>query len=211
MKDPHKPQQTGGQQTLRAPSLADLDEALIDIAAEATVYIGTERGERAFERLAIILKRPALRIARAKLEDLLGQAATDPDDANDVANLGLFKLYQSLGDYKRGARVIPWFATMVRSQAKDFVRKKYHTRAKYRTEILQFEDSALAVPSRTDDVERRLDIQQIAVGLPLAVQQVLELINQGYHTREIAAITNESVAWVRERKKELRAELVALR
>jgi DNA-directed RNA polymerase specialized sigma24 family protein len=110
------------------PQADDLETGLQRIVEDAQTHFDSERGERAFERLALILSRPAMRIARDKLTDLLGPDAVDPDDARDVASLSLFALYRRLPHFRAGSAVIPWFASLVRAQTKHFVRSKYYVR-----------------------------------------------------------------------------------
>lgn len=106
----------------------DLEAGLQRIVEDVQRHVDTERGERAFERLVLILFRPAIRIARAKLEELLGRDAVAPADAQDVASLSLIQLYRRLPHYRAGSAVIPWFASLVGAQTKDFVRSKSHVR-----------------------------------------------------------------------------------
>lgn len=107
---------------------ADLEAGLQGIVEDVQRHLDTERGERAFERLVLILFRPAIRIARAKLEELLGRDEIAPHDAQDVASLSLIHLYRRLPHYRAGSAVIPWFASLVRDQTKAFVRSKSYRR-----------------------------------------------------------------------------------
>ena len=209
MNDPMQSQRCAGE-TIPVPSIAEAEAQLGEIAAQAAATAGTERGERDFERLVPIVKRAALRIARLKLEDLLGSNA-ERDDVDDVVALAFITLYRTIHTYTPGEAFVPWFATMVRSRAYDFVRQKYHTRAEFGPEIVPLGKSALVVPARTDDVEGRLGRRETLEQLPPELRQVAVLLDEGYRTREIAEITHEKVAWVRARKQDLREELAALR
>lgn len=118
------------QNPARTPNFLVLERALVAIAAEARMYAGTERGERAFERLVFILKKSALRMARAYLEVLLPPESIDPADEDEVADSGFIQLYISIGEYKSDTPVIPWFAEMVLGQARAFLRGEHHSRSR---------------------------------------------------------------------------------
>lgn len=129
--------------TRKESQAENLEEGLQGIVEDAQKHLDTERGERAFERLVLILFRPALRIARAKLEELIGRDAIAPDDVQDVASLSLIQLYRRLPHYRAGSAVIPWFASLVGDQTRVFVRSKSHRRT-LRTDQGLYEIAAYA-------------------------------------------------------------------
>lgn len=196
--------------TTRAPTFVELEQELARLATQAAACAQTEQDNPALERLIGILLRPALRIARAKLEDILGRHHVDRDEVDDVASESLIKLSQKIGRYRPGAPVFPWFSTMVRNQARDFVRREYHTRLKHPLEFVPLDRSAFQIPAPVDDVDEQLGVDEFASDLPSALQQVLELSLEGYRTGEIAELVAVPVRRVRDWKKELCAEYGAL-
>lgn len=84
----------------------------------------TEEGRRSYESLAAILVGPAYRIARARLEAILPRDQVGPDEINAVVGTAMYELYRKLaqGDYRPGTPLIPWFAAIVSTCARDFGR-----------------------------------------------------------------------------------------
>jgi RNA polymerase sigma factor (sigma-70 family) len=183
------------------------DLGVLVVAAQA---VDTRRGVRAYERLVAILTRPAMRIARGKLDDLSHGEAND-DEINEIVYDAHFQLYRMLDRYVPGTPVMPWFATIVRNKAIDFVRRQQHTRARNRPEMISYDELAFAVAGYEDDVHTRLDIQGVVVGLAPDDQQVLSLLHRGHSTAEIAVALGRSGPWVRARRKALRAAFCTVR
>lgn len=194
----------------RPPTFVELEQELTQLATRAAACAQTEQENPDLERLITILLRPALRIARAKLEDMIGRHNVDRDDLDDIASKSLIKLSQAIRRYTPGAPVFPWFYTIVRNQARDFVRREYHTRSKHRPEFVPLDRSAFRIPAPGDYVDERLGIDEFASDLPPQLQQVLDLSLEGYRTGEIAELVAVPVRRVRDWKKELCAEYGAL-
>ena len=190
---------------------AELERDLGVLMVQAREHFDTERGMRAYERIVAILTRPGMRLARGKLEDLRSRGEVNSDDVNEIVYSAHFQLYQTLDRYKPGTPVIPWFATIVRNKAIDFVRQQYHTRAKQPPDVLHYDELSFVITAREDDVDTRLDIQEILHGLAPESHQVLSLLEGGHSTAEIAVLLGRSEPWVRARRKALRAEFGALR
>lgn len=190
---------------------AALERDLGVLMVQAQQHFGTARGTRAYERIVAILTRPGMRIARCKLEDLLSRGEVNSDDVNDIVYSAHFQVYQTLDRYKPGTPVIPWFATIVRNKAIDFVRQQYHTRAKQPPDFLHYDELSFVITAREDDVDTRLDIQEVLNGLAPENQQVLSLLESGHSTAEIAVLMGQPESWVRARRRALRAEFGALR
>jgi RNA polymerase sigma factor (sigma-70 family) len=190
---------------------AELERDLGVLMVQARQHFGTERGTRAYERIVAILTRPGMRVARGKLEDLLSRGEVNSDDVNEIVYSAHFQLYQMLDRYTPGTPVIPWFATIVRNKAIDFVRQQYHTRAKQPPDLLRYDELSFVITAREDDVDMRLDIQEVLHGLAPENHQVLSLLESGHSTAEIAVMLGQSESWVRARRKVLRAEFSALR
>jgi hypothetical protein len=103
--------------------MPDINLDLGWILYEAMLYAGTERGRMAFERLAMILRRPAQRIARVKLEETLPRNQVGIEAINSVVKMTMYKLYKQLHQYEPGTPVIPWFTALVNECAQDFLRR----------------------------------------------------------------------------------------
>ncbi|HEX6372047.1 MAG TPA: hypothetical protein VF006_24190, partial [Longimicrobium sp.] len=161
---------------------AELERDLGVLMVQAQQHFNTERGMRAYERIVAILTRPGMRIARGKLEDLLSRGEVNSDDVNEIVYSAHFQLYQTLDRYQPGTPVIPWFATIVRNKAIDFVRQLYHTRAKQPPDLLHYDELSFVITAREDDVDTCLDIQQVVHGLAPENQQVLSLLESGHST-----------------------------
>jgi RNA polymerase sigma factor (sigma-70 family) len=193
----------------RPPSFVELEHELTRLATAAAAC--AEQDNPDLERLVFILMRPALRIARAKLEDMVGPENVDRDDLDDIAQKSLISLSKAIRLYRQGAAVFPWFSTIVRNRARDFVRREFHTRSNGpRPEFVPLDRSAFLIPAASDDVDELLGIGEFASDLPPELQHVLELSLEGYRTGEIAELVAVPVRQVREWKKELCAEYGAL-
>jgi RNA polymerase sigma factor (sigma-70 family) len=193
------------------PGRAELERDLGVLIGQAREHFDTPRGTHAYERIVTILTRPGMRVARGKLEDLLPRGEVNSDDVNEIVFSAHFQLYQMLDRYQPGTPVIPWFSTIVRNKAIDFVRQRYHTRAQQPPDFLHYDDVSRVITAREDNVDMRLDIQEILHGLAPENQQVLSLLESGHSTAEIAVLLDESESWVRARRRALRVEFGALR
>ncbi|HEX6372046.1 MAG TPA: hypothetical protein VF006_24185 [Longimicrobium sp.] len=101
-----------------------LDHSLSEMAVEAGKHPYMEGSRRSFERLANILMRPAQRIARARLEEILPRDQVGPDEINAVVSMAMYELYKKLGQgyYKPGMSLVSWFGTIVGTCAREFGR-----------------------------------------------------------------------------------------
>ena len=80
------------------------------------------RGRGYYERVVMILARPARRIARAELEAILPRNQVGIDEINHVAGSALYRLFERSREYRPGTPLIPWFRKIVRSCAQEFAR-----------------------------------------------------------------------------------------
>ncbi|HEX6370495.1 MAG TPA: hypothetical protein VF006_16350 [Longimicrobium sp.] len=111
-----------GELTVRLP-MPDINADLRWMISEALLYAGSDRGRLAFERLTAILKRPALRIARVRLEAVLPRDQVGDDLINELVRMSIYRLYVRLSRYEPRMPVIPWFAELVEECAQDLVRR----------------------------------------------------------------------------------------
>ena len=103
------------------PPMPNLNLDLGWILLEAVQHAGTERGRRAFERLVMVLRRSAYRIARVELEDRLSRNRVEFEAIDSVVTMAMHKLYERMDEYEQGTQVIPWFATLVHECARNFL------------------------------------------------------------------------------------------
>lgn len=99
-----------------------LNKSLCMMLDEVGNHLGTDEGRRTLDRLAIILARPAQRIARAELEKILPRDQVGINEIDHVARAALVQLCRKSSQCRPGMQVIPWFATIVRSCAREFAR-----------------------------------------------------------------------------------------
>jgi DNA-directed RNA polymerase specialized sigma24 family protein len=184
-----------------------MDESLVSLMQEMEQFFGTELGTQAFERLALILTRPGMRIARARLEDLLPRSAVDPDDITEIVNAALFQFYQSIGRHKGGRSPLTWFTSMVRDRARELVRRKYHSLAKELPGFIPLKERAILAIAPGGGLEPRTAVEHVVEGRPPAARELLALVAEGRTEVEIAIRIHKPVWCVRKEIKKLRQEL----
>ncbi|HEX6372044.1 MAG TPA: hypothetical protein VF006_24175 [Longimicrobium sp.] len=183
-----------------------MDESLVSLMQEMEQFFGTEQGTQAFERLALILTRPGMRIARARLEDFLPRGAVDPDDISEIVYAALFEFYRSIGRYKAGRSPLTWFTSMVRARARELVRRKYHSRAKELSDVIPLEEHAFAVAAPNGGLDPQPAIEHVAPARSPAARELLALVTEGLTEVEIAMRIHKPVWFVRKELKKLRQE-----
>lgn len=192
----------------RGQPAADMDESLVRLMQEIEQFFGTESGIRAFERLALILTRPGMRIARARLEALLPRGAVDPDDISEIVNAALFHFYQSIGRAQARRSPLTWFTSMVRSRARELVRRKYHSRAEELPDLVSLEDRAFLAVAPDGGPDPQPTAEHVADECSPAARQLLDMVTEGRTEVEIAMRIHKPVWVVRKEIKKLCAETV---
>jgi RNA polymerase sigma factor (sigma-70 family) len=195
-----------------APRNEVLNQELRVLALAAASGASEEERTAAFKRLAKILDEPMTLIASAKLREVLGKAALDPDDVDDVTNLARFQLFKELPRYRPDTEVIPWIVTIVRSQAVDFARWKEHLRVPTACRIVHDDRAAEKVGAPMEDLYLRHRIERVVARLRPDQYQVYHLVFElGHSVAEAAELIDRSRTWVRDRIKRLRAEFGGIR
>lgn len=183
---------------------SQLDRELIPLILEAVLFAETERGKRAFERLAFILTRPIKRIARARLEMYLAGQAINQDDIDQIANDALFRFYLSLPRYRPENPVIPFVAKMIDRLVIDWIRQVRHTRMQTPPKFGPLDEHVHQIAMPDNDVDDWLVISRLMEGLPPLTRELVRLASEGYPMVEIAEQVDKPAWWVRRELKKLR-------
>lgn len=167
-------------------------------ATDADLVARTRRGDReAADALARRCRRPAYLLAL--------QLLRDPDDALDVAQDALLRLFTTLHRLEPGRPLRPWLSAIVRNRARDVMRR----RRVRRTSPLASDDPETGVepidlsPGPDDDAERselKTRIWRALGELPEAQREILVLRDyQDLKYDEIAAVQGVPIGTVMSR------------
>lgn len=184
--------------------MSGLDRELIPLILEAVLFAGTERGIRAFERLAIILTRPIKRIVRDRLEKYLPREEINQDDIDQIANDVLLRFYVSMPEYRPEYPVIPWVGAMTGRLVIDWIRRERHTRVPNPPKFVPLDEHVSLIAAPDADVDDRLSIERHMEGLPPVTRDVVRLASDGHSAVEIAELVAKPAWWVRRELKKLR-------
>lgn len=185
----------------------DIDESLAGLMRDMEQFFGTEAGTRAFERLALILTRPGLRIARARLESLRPREEVDPGDITEIVNAALFQFYQSMGRAHAGRSPFAWFSSMVKGRARELVRRKYLSRAKELPHVVPPVKRASVALAPDGGLNPRPAVQHVGEERSPAVRELLDLVTEGRTEVEIATRIHKPVWYVRKEIRKLRRQI----
>jgi RNA polymerase sigma-70 factor, ECF subfamily len=172
---------------VRLTSDHDTEESL-ELLAEAAVG-----DEAAFERL---VRRCYERVHRWALV-----ATADPDDADDVVQETLVRMYRSLADYRRESRFTTWLYRVTRSAAADHGRR----RAALIRKRLQWSQYGGAThqdpPGVVAGLEQERQVEMVRAfwnDLPPRQRQIFDLVDlQGHAQVEVAEMLEMNAATVR--------------
>jgi len=118
----------------------------------------------------------------------------DPDEAEDVVQEVLVRLYLKLGAFRGEARFSTWLYQLTRNAARDARRR---TRRRERR-MAPLRGDELAAPARNPaaELERHEDVTRVRhamAALPERQREVFDLVEfQGYAPTEVAALLNLS-------------------
>jgi RNA polymerase sigma factor (sigma-70 family) len=159
-----------------------------------------------------ILERPIKLTADAKLREVFGRWGVDPDDVDDVTILACIQLFKELPQHRPDTEILPWVATIVRSQAVIFARWKQHLRAESAKRLVRDDRAAGMVRAPRQDPHLRACIDRVVARLRRDQRDVYELVFvEDRSVAEAARMLGRSPTWVRERIRKLRAEFSGIR
>jgi len=140
----------------------------------------------------------------------------DPDDADDVAQQVLVRLYAHLGRFRGSARFSTWLYQITRNAARDAWRRRGR-RARAMERMTALDPPPTTTPHTADvthDVEVAERARVVLARLPERQRTVLDLVDlQGYAPQEAAELLGVAPATARvhllRARRALRAALVA--
>lgn len=164
---------------------------------------------QAFERLVAAYER--------KVYNLAYRLTGNHDDASDVAQEALIKVYTSLGDFRGDSSFSTWLYRVVSNACLDELRRRKRQRATSLDEPLATDDGALArqLAASGDGPEEALARKELRATVQLAIQnldeehRVVIILRdiQGHSYQEIADYLGLSLGTVKSRLNRARAAL----
>lgn len=163
----------------------------------------------AFERLAAAYER--------KVYNLAYRLTGNHDDASDVAQEALIKVYTSLGDFRGDASFSTWLYRVVSNASLDELRRRKRQRATSLDEPMATDDGGLArqLADQGDGPEEALDRKELQTMVQRAISalddehRVVIVLRdiQGYSYQEIADYLGLSLGTVKSRLNRARTAL----